>query len=102
MLTLYVKTLCPYCALVQRVVKDLDISVVEKNIGDPTIAAELIKRGGKRQVPYLVDDEHKVEMYESEDIANYLSEKYGKGNGTTPPPAHGNVCPTDHGTSKST
>ena len=34
--------------------------------------AELIARGGKRQTPYLVDTKNGVEMYESNDIINYL------------------------------
>lgn len=43
---------------------------------DPSIMEELIKRGGKKQVPYLVDDEKGVEMYESDDIIEYLNENY--------------------------
>lgn len=101
MLTLYVKTGCPYCARVLRAVQELDLIIEEKNIGDPKIAAELIARGGKRQVPYLVDDEHKVEMYESEDIAAYLREKHGKGKSVTASPAPSKVCPIDHEASES-
>ena len=43
---------------------------------DPAIREDLIKRGGKRQVPYLVDTDRQVEMYESEDIVEYLNENY--------------------------
>lgn len=43
---------------------------------NPAIAEELIARGGKRQVPYLVDDARGVEMYESADIVAYLQEHY--------------------------
>jgi glutaredoxin 2 len=39
---------------------------------------ELIKLGGKEQVPFLVDTEKNVKMYESEDIINYVRENYGK------------------------
>ncbi len=43
---------------------------------DPAIMEELIKRGGQRQVPYLVDETTGTEMYESDDIVNYLRENY--------------------------
>ena len=76
MLILYDKTGCPYCEKVLKAMKELGIKATLKNIADPDIAEELITRGGKRQVPYLIDDEHKVEMYESDDIVEYLKETY--------------------------
>lgn len=72
MLTLYVKTGCPYCIKVLGVVEELGLTVAQKNVGDPDIAQELIDRGGKLQAPYLVDDEAGVEMYESDDIIVHL------------------------------
>jgi glutaredoxin len=78
MLTLYVKTGCPYCAVALKKVEDLGLTINEKNIADQGVADELVAKGGKRQVPYLVDDEHGVEMYESSDIAAYLEKTYGK------------------------
>ena len=76
MLTLYVKTGCPFCAQVLDTGKELGVSFEEKNIADGAVAEELIKRGGKRQVPYLVDSERGVEMYESGDIDAYLRANY--------------------------
>ena len=32
----------------------------------------LIRMGGKRQVPFLVDGERNIQMYESNDIIEYL------------------------------
>ncbi len=78
MLTLYVKTGCPFCAKVLNMGKELGITFDEKNIADDAVAAELIARGGKRQVPYLVDSERGVEMYESGDIVAYLRANYAK------------------------
>ena len=78
MLTLYVKTGCPFCHKVLAVGKELGIAFEEKNIADVAVAAELIARGGKCQVPYLVDSERDVEMYESDDIVEYLKEHYAK------------------------
>ncbi len=77
MLTLYVKTGCPFCAKVLGTMEELGISADLKNIADEGVADELIARGGKRQVPYLIDSEKNVEMYESGDIVTYLSEHYG-------------------------
>ena len=77
MLTLYVKTGCPYCHVVFGAAKELGISFEEKNIADDAVAAELAARGGKRQVPYLVDSDRDVEMYESADIVVYLRKHYG-------------------------
>ena len=78
MLTLYVKTGCPFCHKVLDAGRDLGVSFEEKNIADAAVAAELIARGGKRQVPYLVDSERGMEMYESDDIVAYLQEHYAK------------------------
>jgi glutaredoxin 3 len=78
MLTLYVKTGCPFCHKVLDTGKELGISFEEKNIANDAVAAELIARGGKRQVPYLVDSEHGTEMYESADIDAYLRTYYSK------------------------
>lgn len=78
MLTLYVKTGCPFCQKVLRAGEELGALFEERNIADPTMAKELIERGGKQQVPYLVDDANGKEMYESDDIVAYLHEKYPK------------------------
>tara|TARA_B100000745_G_C20082463_1_gene369834 strand:+ start:102 stop:404 length:303 start_codon:yes stop_codon:yes gene_type:complete len=77
MITLYTKTGCPFCNRVLAVVDRLGIEEFEqKDIADEAVATELVERGGKRMVPYLVDGE--TEMYESEDIVNYLQETYGE------------------------
>lgn len=76
MLTLYVKTGCPFCHKILATGEELGITFEEKNIADAAIAAELIVRGGKRQVPYLVDSERNIEMYESDDINAYLRAQY--------------------------
>ena len=78
MLTLYIKTGCPFCHKVLAVGEELGITFEEKNIADPAVAEELVARGGKRQVPYLVDTERSREMYESDDIVAYLRANYAK------------------------
>jgi len=69
---LYVKTGCPWCKKVLDFADQHGIEFELRNIADAGVAEELIKRGGKRQVPYLVDEEKKIEMYESADIIEYL------------------------------
>lgn len=76
MLTLYYKTTCPFCQRVLGEAEDMGVQFNLKDISsDETLAEELIARGGKRQVPYLVDEEKGVEMYESGDIIEYLQGK---------------------------
>ena len=77
MLTLYTRIGCPYCAVVLHELDELALPFTEKSIDDEAVAAELIELGGKQQVPYLVDSDRNVAMYESADIAEYLVETYG-------------------------
>ena len=72
MLTLYMRPGCPYCAKVLRVSEELGIVFEERNIWDPAVKEELVARGGKSQVPYLVDSDKGVEFYESEAIIEHL------------------------------
>ena len=72
MLTLYMRPTCPYCHKVEDAARELGIELEEKDIADEAVTAELMQRGGKRQVPYLVDAARGVEMYESEAIIAHL------------------------------
>jgi glutaredoxin len=53
MLTLYVKTGCPFCRKVLEVGQELGVTFEEKNVVDPAVATELVARGGKRQTPII-------------------------------------------------
>lgn len=66
-----------FCRRVQAVIDRLELPVEIKDISDSEVAAELEKRGGKVQVPYLVDTKASVEMYESDDIVSHLQKLYG-------------------------
>ncbi len=91
---LFFKTGCPYCIKVLTFAENNGITFTQlKEKRDPGVLEELLKRGGKSQFPYLVDDEAGVEMYESGDIVKYLAKKYGKDAATAPTVA--NVCPID-------
>ena len=77
MLSLYYKESCPFCQRVMQMAENLGVEFDLKDIeDDEAIAAELIEKGGKRQVPYLVDTEKDVAMYESNDIIDYIRENY--------------------------
>jgi len=77
MLTLYVKTGCPFCARVLDKAGQLDLDLELKNIADEATANELVQKGGQLTVPYLVDSDKSIAMYESDDIIDYLEENYG-------------------------
>ena len=80
MLTLYYKPTCPFCQRVLGEAEDMGIKLNLKDISsDEALANELIERGGKRMVPYLVDADRSVEMYESGDIVAYFQEHYKDG-----------------------
>lgn len=59
-------------------IDELKLEVEMKDISaDDTAREELIKKGGKQQVPYIVDTEKEVAMYESDDILDFLEINYG-------------------------
>ena len=80
MLELYDFEGCPYCRKVREVLCELDLDYLVHPVaqGSPR-RQELKELGGKVQVPYLVDPNTHTRLYESEDIIDYLNERYGKG-----------------------
>ena len=42
------------------------------DISDKASEDALIQMGGKRQVPFIVDNDRNIQMYESDDIIEYL------------------------------
>jgi len=77
MLILYYKQTCGYCEKVKKFAAEHSLDLTLRDIVTvPEHAEDLIERGGKRQVPYLVDDKKEVEMYESDDIIKYLKNNY--------------------------
>ncbi len=77
MLTLYYTPTCPFCQRVLDVVEDLNIKMQLKDTSIDLVAKEeMLEKGGKSQVSFLVDDERKVVLYEAGDIVSYLEEHY--------------------------
>ena len=72
MLNLYVLESCPYCIKVMKFLDDKNVDYKKINIEDKKSEENLIKLGGKRQVPFLVDSDRNIQMYESNDIIEYL------------------------------
>ena len=76
---------CPFCRKAREALSILDLDAVIRPCpkGGPGFRRELTERGGKAQFPYLIDPNTGKEMYESDDIVEYLFAEYGDG----PPPA---------------
>ena len=77
-LTLWNMEGSPYCRKVREALTECDVEYVVRNVprGSPK-RAELERRGGKVQVPFLLDPNTGTEMYESDDIVAYLRGQYG-------------------------
>ncbi|MBI3783547.1 MAG: glutathione S-transferase N-terminal domain-containing protein [Deltaproteobacteria bacterium] len=77
-LVLYNMEGSPYCRKVRETLCEIDLDYVVRNVpkGSPQ-RADLKERGGKVQVPYLIDPNTGSAMYESDDIIAYLEETYG-------------------------
>jgi len=77
MLTLYYRPSCPFCARVLQIADNLQVTLELKDISTDLVAEqELLEKGGVSKVPFLVDGERGVSMYESNDIIDYLREHY--------------------------
>ena len=76
-LTLYHFEGCSYCTRVRQYMAQHKISIPLKDIhANPDYREELIKIGGKGQVPCLVIDGKA--LYESLDIIEWLKQNWGK------------------------
>lgn len=72
MIDLFIMETCPYC---QKVMKYMDENGMKYNkidIANKASEESLIQIGGKRQVPFMVDKDRNIQMYESSDIIEYV------------------------------
>lgn len=85
MLELYQSEGCPHSATVREKLSELGVSYVIHNPrlpgemgGDVTneVTHDELTAAGEDQIPYLVDTDRGVQMYESDDIVAYLTEQY--------------------------
>ncbi len=71
---------CPFCRRVRETLSELDINYVSRTSARGSANRDiLIARGGKAQFPYMIDPNTGTEMYESEDIVDYLHATYATG-----------------------
>lgn len=76
MINLYYLSTCPYC---KRVIDFLDEKNIEYkllDINEQENFNKLLKIGKKKQVPFIVDTNTGIVMYESNDIIKYLTKEY--------------------------
>lgn len=76
--SLYHYRACPFCAMTQSALKHIDIEVADRDIRqNGAYRSELIRGGGKAQVPCLKIEENGREqwLYESRDIIHYLQQQ---------------------------
>ena len=72
MIKLFILETCPYCHKVMDFLEHEHMNYEKIDITDKDSESALIRMGGKRQVPFLVDSERNIQMYESNDIIEYL------------------------------
>ena len=72
MFGLYILETCPYCKKVMSFMDEKGVKYNKIDIADKKAEEALIQSGGKRQVPFLIDRDRNVQMYESADIIEYL------------------------------
>lgn len=77
MIELYQFEGCPYCAKVREALSRLEIDYICRTVPKHSPKRQfLMQLGGKQQVPFLVDQDRGVMMYESDDIIAYLEKHY--------------------------
>ena len=72
MLDLFILEACPYCKKVMAFMDETGMKYNKVDIKNKAAEDTLIQLGGKRQVPFLVDRDRNLQMYESNDIIEYL------------------------------
>ena len=75
MFDLYILETCPFCRKVMDYFDENNIKYNKKNILEQENLDELMKLGGKQQVPFLVDLDTGKTLYESDDIIEYAKNK---------------------------
>ena len=70
----------PYCRLVRERLCELELPYVLHNVARGSAKRPaFIERSGRMMVPYLVDPNTGVEMFESAEICDYLEKTYASG-----------------------
>lgn len=72
MFLLYMLEECPYCKKVMKHLEEKGLEYRALNVNNPVNLDELLILGGDDQVPFFVDTDHNVKMYESDEIIKYV------------------------------
>lgn len=72
MIDLFILETCPYCKKVMKYMDENNMKYNKIDITNKASEESLINIGGKRQVPFMVDNDRNVQMYESNDIIEYV------------------------------
>lgn len=76
-LELYSFEISPYCRIVRERLCELELPYILHNVGKESPSRDaFVERSGKMMVPYLIDPNTGVEMFESADIVDYLNQTY--------------------------
>jgi len=75
MYKLYYRPECPFCQKVLNFIEEKGIEVNLLDINEESNQQELMEKGGRQQVPFLVDETNDMSMYESDDIIEYINSK---------------------------
>ncbi len=77
MLQLYTSDYCTYCRKVEAFLDEHSVPYEHFNVvTNEHNRRTVVERGGKLQVPFLIDTEQGVEMFESDDIMSYVQCAY--------------------------
>lgn len=71
MLELFILETCPYCKKVMAFLDEHKMKYRKIDISNKENEESLIRIGGKRQVPFMIDKDRNIQMYESNDIIEY-------------------------------
>ena len=72
MIDLFVLENCPYCRKVMNYMDNNGMKYNKIDISNKASEESLVNIGGKRQVPFMVDKDRNIQMYESSDIIEYV------------------------------
>lgn len=72
MIRLFMLNTCGYCRRVVEYLDENNIPYEKIDISEKENEEALVRIGGKRQVPFIIDTDKNIEMYESNDILEYL------------------------------
>ena len=80
---LFQRESCPFSHVVRSRLSELGLDFVARTVpppGSPTASLkhqQLLRTGGRDQIPYLVDHHSGAHLYESDAILSYLEHEYG-------------------------